>query len=96
MGGRFGDYIRSVDNRLVELSRLATCHFGLAVVSSQFWILVVFIRMQTSLALVVSGFGRTPVVLAILNIIAVVTRCSDQRCYLMFGAVIKLFNYLNV
>jgi len=30
------------------------------------------------------------------NIIAVVTRCSDQRCHLKFGSVVKLFNYLNV
>ena len=40
--------------------------------------------------------GRTPVVLAPRNIIAVVTRCSDQRWHLKFGAVVKLFNYLNV
>ena len=30
------------------------------------------------------------------DIIAVVTRCSDQRCHLKIGAVVKLFNYLNV
>ena len=30
------------------------------------------------------------------NIIAVVTRCSDKGCHLKFGAVVKLFNYLNV
>ena len=95
MGGRFGDYIRCVDSRLVVLSRLATCRFVLAVVISQFWILVVLIRMQTSFAVVVSGCGRTPVVLAPRNIIAVVTRCSDQRCHLKFGALVKLFNYLN-
>ena len=35
-------------------------------------------------------------VLAPQNIIAAVTRCSDQRCHLKFGAVVKLFNYLNV
>jgi len=36
------------------------------------------------------------VVLAPLTIIAVVNRCSDQRCHLRFGAVVKLFDYLNV
>ena len=35
-------------------------------------------------------------VLAPQNIIAVVTRCSDQRCNLKFGAVVKLFNYVNM
>ena len=30
------------------------------------------------------------------NIIAVVTRCSDQGCHLKFGAVVKLFNYISV
>ena len=55
MGGRFGDYIRRVDSRLLVLSRLAKCRFGLAVVISN--ILVVLIRMQTSFAVVVSGFG---------------------------------------
>ena len=30
------------------------------------------------------------------NIIAVVTRCSDQGCHLKFGAVAKLFNYISV
>ena len=34
--------------------------------------------------------------LATRSIIAVLTRCSDQGCYLKFGAVVKLFNYLNV
>ena len=75
------------------LSPLAICHFGLA---------VVLIRMQTSFAVVVSCLK--------LNVkqrtyssgacateyIAVFTRCSDQRCHLKFGAVVKLFNYLNV
>ena len=38
--GRVGDYVRWVDSRLVVLSRLAICRFGLAVVyNSQFWIL---------------------------------------------------------
>ena len=31
--GRFGDYIRCVDSRLLVLSRLAMCRFGLAVVN---------------------------------------------------------------
>jgi len=67
-----------------------------------FWILVILIRMQTSFAVVVSGFG--------LNVkqwtyssgacateyIAVVTHCSDQGCHLKFGAVVKLFNYISV
>ena len=67
-----------------------------------FWILVILIRMQTSFAVVVSGFG--------LNVkqrtyssgacateyIAVVTLCTDQGFHLKFGAVVKLFNYLNV
>ena len=57
LGGRFGDYIRWVDSRLVMLSHLAMCRFGLAVLISQFWILVILIRMQTSFAVVVSGFG---------------------------------------
>ena len=35
-------------------------------------------------------------VLASRNIIAVVTRCSDQGCHLKFGAVAKLFNYISV
>ena len=35
-------------------------------------------------------------VLAPRNILAVVTRGSDQRCHLKFGAVVKLFNYINV
>ena len=35
-------------------------------------------------------------VLAPRNIIAVVTRCSDQGCHLKFGAVVKLFNYISV
>ena len=35
-------------------------------------------------------------VLAPRNVIAVVTRFSDQRCHLKFGAVVKLFNHLNV
>ena len=30
------------------------------------------------------------------NIIAVVTRCSDQGCQLKFGDVVKLFNYISV
>ena len=46
---------RRVDSHLLVLSLLATCRFGLAVVISN--ILVVFIRMQTSFAVVVSGFG---------------------------------------
>ena len=41
---------------LFVLRRLAMCRFGLAVVFSLFWILVVLIRMQTSFAVVVSGF----------------------------------------
>ena len=56
LGGRFGEYIRWVDSRLVVFSRLAMCRFGLIVVSSHFWMLVVLIRMQTSFAVVVSGF----------------------------------------
>ena len=55
-GGRFGDYIRWVDSRLVVLSRLAMCCFGVVVVSSEFWMLVFLIRMQTSFDVVVSGF----------------------------------------
>ena len=35
-------------------------------------------------------------VLAPRNSIAVVTRCSEQRCQPNFGVVVKLFNYLNV
>ena len=35
-------------------------------------------------------------VLAPRTIIAVVTRCSDQRCHLKFGAVGKLFDYISV
>ena len=35
-------------------------------------------------------------VLAPWNIIAVVTRCSDQGCHLKFGAVVKFFNYISV
>ena len=35
-------------------------------------------------------------VLAPRNIKAVVPRCSDQRYHLKFGALVKLFNYLNV
>mgnify|MGYP000122605431 CR=1 FL=1 len=35
-------------------------------------------------------------VLAPRNIIAVVTRCSDQRCHLKIGTVVKLFNYISV
>ena len=88
MGGRFGDYILWVDSRLVVLSRLAMCRFGLAVVISQFWILVILIRMQTSFAVVVSGFG--------LNVkqrtYSSGACCSDERCHLKFGAVVKLFN----
>ena len=42
---------------LFVLRRLAMCRFGLAVVNNPFWILVVLIRMQTSFAVVVSGFG---------------------------------------
>ena len=57
MGGRFGDYIRWVDSRLFMLSCLATYRFGLTVVISQVWILVVLIRIQTSFAVVVSGVG---------------------------------------
>jgi len=34
LGGRFGDYIRRVDSRLLVLSRLAICRFGLVVVIS--------------------------------------------------------------
>ena len=45
----------SVGLIVVMLSRLAMCRFGLAVVISN--ILVVLIRMQTSFAVVVSGFG---------------------------------------
>ena len=45
----------SVGLIVVVLSRLAMCRFGLAVVISN--ILVVLIRMQTSFAVVVSGFG---------------------------------------
>ena len=30
------------------------------------------------------------------NIITVVTHCSDQRCHLKFGTVVKLFNYISV
>ena len=30
------------------------------------------------------------------NIIAVVTRSSDQRCHLKLGTVVKLFRYLKV
>ena len=52
---RFADYIRWVDSRLLVLSRLAMCRFGLTVVMSN--LLVVLIRMQTSFAVVVSGFG---------------------------------------
>jgi len=88
---------------LFVLRRLAMCRFGLAVVFSLFWILVVLIRMQTSFAVVVSSFmingkqrGRTPVVLVPRNIIAVVTRCPDRKCHHKFGAVVKLFNYLKV
>jgi len=33
------------------------CRFWLVVVSCHFWMLVVLIRMQTSFAVVVSGFG---------------------------------------
>ena len=51
-GGRFGDYIHRVDIRLVMLSRLAMCRFGLAVVISHIWILVFFIRVQTRFAVV--------------------------------------------
>ena len=47
--------VRRVDSRLLVLSRLALCRFGLTVVISN--ILVVLIRMQTSFAVVVSGFG---------------------------------------
>ena len=57
MGGHFGDCIRRVESRLLVLSRLAMCRFGLAVVNNPFWILVVLIRMQTSFAVDVSGFG---------------------------------------
>ena len=35
-------------------------------------------------------------VLASRNIIAVVTRCSDQGWHLKFDAVVKLFNYISV
>ena len=55
MGGRFGDCIRRVDSCLLVLRRLAMCRFGVVVVISN--ILVVLIRMQTSFAVVVSGFG---------------------------------------
>ena len=55
LGGRFGDYIRRVNSRLLVPSRLAMCRFGLAVVISN--ILVILIRMQTSFAVVVSGIG---------------------------------------
>ena len=48
LGGRFGDYIRWVDSRLLVLSHLAMCRFGLA---------VVLIRIQTSFAVIVSCFG---------------------------------------
>ena len=51
--------------------------------------------MQTSFAVVVSGFGLN-VKQRTYYIIAVVTRCSDQGCHLKFGAVFKLFKYLNV
>jgi len=34
LGGRFGDYIRWVDSRLLVQSHLAMCGFGLAV---NFW-----------------------------------------------------------
>ena len=57
MGGRFDDYIRRVDSRLLVLSRLGMCRFGLAVGIRQCWILVVLIRMQTSFAVIVSGCG---------------------------------------
>ena len=36
LGGRLGDYIRRVDSRLLVLSRLSMCRFGLAVVISYF------------------------------------------------------------
>ena len=35
-------------------------------------------------------------VLAPRNIIAVVTRCSDQGCHLKFGDVVKKFILLNM
>ena len=58
--------------------------------------------MQTSFAVVVSGFGlnvkqRTHSSGACATeYIAVVTLCSDQGCHLKFGAVVKWFNYISV